>query len=590
MMTMSIRSKLFLSFIAVVAVPLAMLLVGAQWYLRSTRAELDQRFLQEVRRIAMREQNSDTESMQKIQEIADGHGAPTVAQLRGESISTTSTIDIPHIFEQSSAINAVGVWDPVTNKMVSWKSRAGGEMPVGLEGLLIGQLKAYSESETSTERVWSVFDVGPPSLIYALGKREGKVVVLEVDGDKIASTIRFGQEGRVFYAEHGRPCSENPDPDLAAIAELQVPHGETRDFYDATGRLIRVYAAVSAETAAMAIARGFDLYAAMPVDEIYAPLAHFGYKVGGAVALSLLLALALASRLSRRFVGDIERIRETVAAIGRGDWKRIEASSSDELGGALVNSINEMAAALAARSMREETEGWRRLVRVLSHEINNTLAPVRSVAATMQTSVGKRLREDDAGADLDQALRLIVERVDALSSFIAGSAEVAKVPEPQRQMVDVDRLVEDATRMFNEQAQARDLRLQVRREEEGAGAASIDVRQVERVIVNLVKNAIEAVPNGGSVWVLSARRGSDVEIVVEDDGHGISVDARRSLFVPYFTTKQGGSGIGLALVKQIVAAHGGTVTAEDRDGGGTRMRVRLPGGVSSHPYREQIPA
>jgi two-component system sensor histidine kinase TtrS len=110
------------------------------------------------------------------------------------------------------------------------------------------------------------------------------------------------------------------------------------------------------------------------------------------------------------------------------------------------------------------------------------------------------------------------------------------------------------------------------------GTALLDPRQIERVVINLVKNAIEAAPEStGEVTVRTFRPGRGrLELVVEDNGPGILPDARKNLFVPYFTTKPGGTGIGLALVRQIVMGHGGVVTAEDRPGGGTLMRVVLP--------------
>ncbi|MDB5072280.1 MAG: hypothetical protein JWM87_3391, partial [Candidatus Eremiobacteraeota bacterium] len=285
-----------------------------------------------------------------------------------------------------------------------------------------------------------------------------------------------------------------------------------------------------------------------------------------------------------RFVKDIERIRAAVAAFAQGDWKRLEKTSRDELGGALVDSINDMAVAVAERMRREEAESWRSLVRVVSHEINNTLAPIRSVAGSLRSGLDKRLRGDDAGADVDMALKLIVERVDALTTFIDGYAEVAKLPEPDRRFTDVAQLVSAASALFNEEAKRRGVTIDVHAED--LGSVEIDPQQMERVLVNVIKNAVEASPPSSAVEVTALRTPGGVEIIVADAGPGISPEARRNLFVPYFTTKAGGSGIGLALARQIVVAHGGTITAERSPSGGTLMRIVIPDVAHTHPYRE----
>ena len=244
----------------------------------------------------------------------------------------------------------------------------------------------------------------------------------------------------------------------------------------------------------------------MPADELYAPLAVIRARVLASVIATVLLALLAAFFLSGRFVGDIERIRNAVAAFAQGDWRRLETSSRDELGGALVDSINDMTLKVAERMRRDEAESWRRLVRVVSHEINNTLAPIKSVAASLRTGLPRRLRDDDAAADVDMALKLIVERVDSLSSFIDGYAEVAKLPPPNRQLTDVDRLIAGATALFAEQAAAREVAIDVR--EAAGGAAELDAQQLERVLVNVIKNAIEASPAKAPSW--SAARASPV--------------------------------------------------------------------------------
>src|SRR5262249_34898124 len=168
---------------------------------------------------------------------------------------------------------------------------------------------------------------------------------------------------------------------------------------------------------------------------------------------------------------------------------------------------NGMAMTLAERTRREEVATWRRLVRVLSHEINNTLGPVGSVAATIRDRIAPRVSDADASEDLKMASRLIAERVDALSGFISGYSDLAKLPDPEREKVDFNQLVHAGAHMFTDEAQKRAIQISENYDSRLNGAL-LDPRQIERVVINLVKNAIEAAPGqGGQVAVRTFRPG-----------------------------------------------------------------------------------
>jgi len=141
------------------------------------------------------------------------------------------------------------------------------------------------------------------------------------------------------------------------------------------------------------------------------------------------------------------------------------------------------------------------------------------------------------------------------------------------QEIDLSRLVTSAARMLTEEARERSVTIEM----EGSGVrAQVDPGQMERVVINLVKNAVEASQAGQRVVVRTSRTAEGARVEVEDSGIGISAEARKNLFVPSFSTKPGGSGIGLALARQIVVGHRGTLTAEDRSGGGALFRVVVP--------------
>jgi nitrogen fixation/metabolism regulation signal transduction histidine kinase len=222
-----------------------------------------------------------------------------------------------------------------------------------------------------------------------------------------------------------------------------------------------------------------------------------------------------------------------------------------------------------SRALREEErQAWQRLIRVLGHELNNSLTPIRSVTSSLEELAARKDRPADWEDDLRRGLALVGGRAAALSRFMEGYARLARLPPPERGRVAVADLVQRSVRL--ETRVPVDLRQGPELEIEA------DADQVEQALINLVRNAADAsLETGGAVRV--SWRGSDgeVEICVEDDGPGLPSTA--NLFVPFFTTKPQGSGIGLALVRQIAEGHGGSVALENRtDGRGCVARLRLP--------------
>ena len=590
MLKMSIRRKLFLAFALVAAISSAALLLLARSSIRAVRADLDARCLAQARAAFDRQTQMTEETESHVLDMVSSAAlAPQMLTsfMKDEESRRVLGDRMPMLVEELiyDGRRLTGRW--------SWErpgvALVDPDQDSVLPAVLDDQQVASGDSYIGGQR--TLVKNGRNFAIAANGRT---AVIAEMDPHQLFRSWAFGDDGRAILldyksnapmlamgeADHIRAAV----PGLDRLIAQRPENGGSADVDDGHGRRYRVYSAVSAETSRQAIISGASAIAIMPLDELYAPLARIRLRVMVSVAATILLAFVAAMLLSGRFVADIERIRAAVAAFAQGDWRRLEKSSRDELGGALVDSINEMTTAVAERMRRDEAESWRSLVRVVSHEINNTLAPIRSVASSLRSGLDKRLRDGDAGADVDMALQLIVERVDALATFIDGYAEVAKLPRPDRRPTDVERLVRGATTLFADEAEQRGVALDVRAE--GAGAIDVDAQQLERVLVNLVKNALEASPRGGAVDVMASRVAGALEIVVADAGPGISPEARKNLFVPYFTTKPGGSGIGLALARQIVVAHGGTITAERSPSGGTLMRVVVPEVAHGHPYRE----
>jgi len=216
----------------------------------------------------------------------------------------------------------------------------------------------------------------------------------------------------------------------------------------------------------------------------------------------------------------------------------------------------------------EELLAWQRLVRVLSHEINNSLTPIKSIAGSLLTILEREPRPLDADDDLRGGLGIISSRSEALSRFMSAYALLARLPAPRPQPVDVG--------IWARRAAGLETRVPVRVSPGPPLVIQADGDQLDQLLINLVRNAADAsLETGGGVCVSWSRQDGHVELNVVDDGHGLATMA--NLFVPFYTTKPSGTGIGLVLCRQIAEAHGGMLSLENRaDHHGCIARVRLP--------------
>ena len=216
----------------------------------------------------------------------------------------------------------------------------------------------------------------------------------------------------------------------------------------------------------------------------------------------------------------------------------------------------------------EELQAWQRIVRVLGHELNNSLTPIKSIAGTLGDLLAREPLPEDWRDDTRRGLSVIGARSEALNRFIAAYARLAKLPRPAFAPVDLRPCVEQAVRL--------ETRLPVAVEPGPDLVIQADRDQLEQLLINLIRNAADAALGaGGDVAVSWRRRNGSLELVVRDGGPGLANTA--NLFVPFFTTKPGGSGIGLVLSRQIAEGHGGALALENRkDAHGCEARLTLP--------------
>jgi nitrogen fixation/metabolism regulation signal transduction histidine kinase len=269
-------------------------------------------------------------------------------------------------------------------------------------------------------------------------------------------------------------------------------------------------------------------------------------------------------------VGEGTRVLSRTFPGGAGRWGMRRTMFRE---GGLPHSLV-VIADLSQPLREEELKAWQRLVRVIGHELNNSLAPIKSIAGSLTSILKRPQRAPDWEDDMRGGLEIIETRAEGLNQFMQSYARLAKLPAPTKLPFEIApllrRVVALETRGEVELVPGPDL------------TVNADAAQLEQVVINLVRNAVEAVPEPGQstpptccVRVGWQKTPGALEITVTDDGPGIA--NAQNLFVPFFTTKPSGSGIGLVLCRQIAENHGGTLTLENRpDRSGCVARLRLP--------------
>lgn len=236
---------------------------------------------------------------------------------------------------------------------------------------------------------------------------------------------------------------------------------------------------------------------------------------------------------------------------------------------------------------QKEIESWQKLIRVLTHEIKNSVIPISTLAEVIadmivdNTGDGKNklqeLSEEDA-EDLIVSVRTIEKRSKGLVKFVTNYGDMARVPKPELELVDLNELVRQVAKLEAGIMQNAGVKLTLNLSP-GMLEVTIDRQMIEQVLINLIKNALEAVQgrpvSGPEINLITRVYNQEISLVVSDNGVGMDRETLENIFVPFFTTKKDGSGIGLSYSRQVMRAHRGNITVRSSVAEGTAVELRF---------------
>ncbi len=222
-----------------------------------------------------------------------------------------------------------------------------------------------------------------------------------------------------------------------------------------------------------------------------------------------------------------------------------------------------------------EKAAYGKLIRMMSHEVNNSVGPVSSLLDSFR-GYGEALAEEDR-RDFAGAIDVAVARMQRLSAFMNGFAEVVRLPEPDRRPCDLRQLIEEILLLLGPEMERRRIRCEWETTDaaEPVSTVELDRNQIEQVLVNVLKNAMESIGEDGRIGLRLFPEDGRPVLAVSDTGAGIPEDVLPLLFTPFFSTRRDGRGLGLTLVREILAAHGARFGLENRPGGGAEFRIRF---------------
>lgn len=308
--------------------------------------------------------------------------------------------------------------------------------------------------------------------------------------------------------------------------------------------------------------------------EVQAHIRDVAFGVAGlGIIFAVLVSLWIAIRVSR----PIEQLARAAGEVAAGDWEtRVDIHSFDEVG-ALARSFNNMTRQLSEQRERlvqtERVAAWRELARRLAHELKNPLMPLQITVENLVRA--RKLPAKEFEEVLMESAATLQAEIANLKTIIGRFSDFSKLPKPEALPMDAREAVRRVVKLYGPALEDKHIELGTSIPAEPLPILG-DSELLHRALSNLVLNAMDAMPQGGTLTVSAARASGVARIAVADTGSGMTPEERERLFTPYYTTKQHGTGLGLAIVQSVIADHNGTITVESAEGGGTRFVIGLP--------------
>jgi two-component system, NtrC family, nitrogen regulation sensor histidine kinase NtrY len=297
---------------------------------------------------------------------------------------------------------------------------------------------------------------------------------------------------------------------------------------------------------------------------------------GGGILLAILFSSWAAARVTR----PVEQLAHAAREVAAGNWNtRVDVNGDDELG-QLADSFNRMTTEMLGQQDRlvqaERVAAWRELARRLAHELKNPLFPLQ---LTVENLVRARTQNPEQFDEVfRESSRTLLAEIANLKGIIGRFSEFSRMPQPRLQPVQVNEVIRGVLQLVQAQLEAPgrakitcDLQLDPHLEPVAA-----DSELLHRAISNLVLNAMDAMPQGGTLTLRTRNEDNNILIEIADSGSGLTAEECERIFTPYYTSKQHGTGLGLAIVQSVVSDHGGRVRVQSELGRGTTFVIELP--------------
>ena len=304
---------------------------------------------------------------------------------------------------------------------------------------------------------------------------------------------------------------------------------------------------------------------------------------GGGIVLAILFSSWAAARVTR----PVEQLARAAQDVAAGNWDtRVEVAGHDEVS-LLADSFNRMTSELISHRERlvqaERVAAWRELARRLAHELKNPLFPLQ---LTVENLMRARQQSPEQFEEMfSESARTLLAEISNLKSIIGRFSEFSKMPQPQLQPVQVNDALRSVAQLFQAQLQAPGrpaipCKLEL---DETIQPIAADPELLHKAFSNLVLNAMDAMPEGGTLTLRSRRDHGNVVIEIADTGSGLTPEECERIFTPYYTSKLHGTGLGLAIVQSVVSDHGGRISAHSEPGRGTKFVIELPDRAEAVP-------